>query len=405
MRSFLYDKGVEYSYEQLLADVSSARSYFPLYRYDNVYDFFKNFVIALVGVHDLILLDADINPSELEDLDKTQINVSTEIVASGIHSMREMVERIQNSKSRITIFTSGTTGQPKKVVHTVQTLTRNTRVNERHTNDVWGFCYNPTHMAGLQVFFQAFENCNKLVNIFNSMRDDVYDAIEKNQITHLSATPTFYRLLLPVQKPFDCVQRVTFGGEKSDGKLYDSITRIFPKAKVTNIYASTEAGSLFAARGEFFLIPKELKDKFKVEEGELLIHKSLLGYSESFRFKDDFYCSGDLIEWVNEEDGLFKFVSRKNSMINVGGYKVNPEEVESVIKMMDGVQEVLVWGKMNSILGNVLCADVKLEAGKKLTEFDIRQYLKDKLQDFKIPRRIKFVDVIELTRTGKLKRK
>ncbi|MBF1591671.1 MAG: long-chain fatty acid--CoA ligase, partial [Prevotella shahii] len=114
--------------------------------------------------------------------------------------------------------------------------------------------------------------------------------------------------------------------------------------------------------------------------------------------------SGDLIEWVDESVGLFKFKSRKNELINVGGYKVNPSEVEEVLNCVKGIQQSLVYGKPNSLLGNVLCAEVKLEDKSTLTELDIRQTLKDKLQDFKIPRRIKFVDNFSLTRTGKLKR-
>ena len=122
------------------------------------------------------------------------------------------------------------------------------------------------------------------------------------------------------------------------------------------------------------------------------------------KFTDDFYHSGDLIEWVDKESGLFRFKSRKNELINVGGYKVNPGEVEDAIMALEGVRQVLVYGKANSILGNVLCADVQLEEGFTLTEFDIKKHLASQLQDFKIPRRIKFVEEMSLTRTGKLKR-
>ena len=121
-------------------------------------------------------------------------------------------------------------------------------------------------------------------------------------------------------------------------------------------------------------------------------------------FSGDFYHSGDLIEWVDKEAGLFRFKSRKNELINVGGYKVNPGEVEDTILTMDGIQNAYVYGKASSILGNVLCADVQLEKDSDLTELDIKNYLNSQLQDFKIPRRIKFVETTELTRTGKLKR-
>lgn len=170
------------------------------------------------------------------------------------------------------------------------------------------------------------------------------------------------------------------------------------------MYASTEAGSLFAAKGDAFQLPEKLRNKFKIVDDELLIHRSLLGQSDNFRFEDDYYHSGDLIEWVDEEKGLFRFKSRKNELINVGGYKVNPEETERAILNIEGVLQALVYGKANSILGNVLCAEVKIEEGSELTELGIRNILKEQLQDFKIPRRIKFVNTFSLTRTGKIKR-
>lgn len=101
---------------------------------------------------------------------------------------------------------------------------------------------------------------------------------------------------------------------------------------------------------------------------------------------------------------MFRFVNRKNGLINVGGYKVNPEEVENKILEIGDVLQTIVYGRPNSILGNVLCAEIKLVPHSTLTEVDIRCYLKDKIQDFKIPRRIKFVDTFSLTRTGKIKR-
>ena len=278
------------------------------------------------------------------------------------------------------------------------------RRGDKYRDSIWAFAYNPTHMAGLQVFFQAFGNGNTIVNVFNSSRDEVFAAIDAQGITHISATPTFYRLLLPCDHVCPTMRRVTLGGEKSDRQLYDSIGCIFPNAKINNVYASTEAGSLFAARGDAFRIPPELKDKFKVVDGELLIHRSLLGYSENFVFTDDFYSSGDLVEWVDETAGLFRFKSRRNELINVGGYKVNPNEVEKEITAVAGVLQAVVYGKVNSVLGNVLCAEVVKAQDCAITETDLRRYLAGRLQDFKIPRRIKFVDKLSLTRTGKLKR-
>jgi len=400
---FLHDNKA-YSYDDLLQAISGSGSYIPLFRSKELFPYFANLIKALAAGMPLTLIDSDINASEIDGISESDINAVKTFEPKEYACMDEVVAALQQSKSEVTIFTSGTTGQPKKVVHSISTLTRAVRLGERYQGQIWAYAYNPTHMAGLQVFFQAFENQNTLVNVFGKSREIVYEQIADKQITHISATPTFYRLLLPVVKSYGSVVRVTLGGEKSDQHLYDAIHQIFPYAKINNVYASTEAGSLFAAKGDCFQIPEAIKDKFNVVDDELLIHRSLLGSSESFTFTDDYYHSGDLIEWVDEAAGLFRFKSRKNELINVGGYKVNPGEVEEAIMDIDGVRQAMVYGKANSILGNVLCADVVLEPGVKLKELDIKKVLNTQLQDFKVPRRIKFVEEISLTRTGKMKR-
>lgn len=403
MSMFLLYGERSYSYRDLL-DIICQDDYVPYLKTSDLFEYFANLIKALCNDLPLVLLDSDVNASEVFGVDEKDINQKCRKKIRRFTSMDDVVKALCNSISEITLFTSGTTGQPKKVIHTVQTLIRSVRLGEKYAGQVWAYAYNPTHMAGLQVFFQAFLNQNTLINVFNKGRSEVYRAIEDYSVTHISATPTFYRLLLPYEKAYLSVQRVTLGGEKSDAHLYEVIHSIFPLAKINNVYASTEAGSLFAAKGDCFQIPASLRNKFKVVDDELLIHCSLLGRSESFRLDGEFYHSGDLIEWVSFSEGTFRFKSRKNELINVGGYKVNPGEVETVINSLDGVRQSLVYGKPNSVLGNVLCAEVQLEEDSHFTELAIRQLLKGKLQDFKIPRRIKFVETFTLTRTGKLKR-
>lgn len=404
MGVFLIDNERLYTYSDLLESLNSSSQYYPLYKTTCIYSYFVNLIQAIAANKGLVLLDSDLNPSEIDGVDEALVNVAEHVQHPAYSCMEDVVAALQQSTSEITIFTSGTTGQPKKVIHTVSTLTRSVRIGDKYQGQIWAYAYNPTHMAGLQVFFQAFENLNTLINVFNKQRCEVYELISKYHVTHISATPTFYRLLLPYEIAYDSVVRVTLGGEKSDQHLYDNIVKIFPSAKINNVYASTEAGSLFAAKGDCFQIPEKIRDKFAVVDDELLIHKSLLGRSDSFKFEGDYYHSGDLIEWVDKEQGLFRFKSRKNELINVGGYKVNPGEVEIVLLSIEGVKQVLVYGKANSVLGNVLCADIQLEEGVTLSNIDIKKALASQLQDFKIPRRIRFVEAFELTRTGKLKR-
>lgn len=404
MAVFLHSAGKTYTYEELVDDINQSTTYCPYFQSKDLYAYFANLIKALVTNNPVVLIDADSSPADMPFLDFTLVNNPQEIGASSFKDMSELIEALSQSTSEITIFTSGTTGQPKRVVHSVATLARNVRKGEQYKEHVWAYAYNPTHMAGTQVFFQALMNQSTMVNVFGEPRERVYQQIERYGITHISATPTFYRMLMPFEKAYPSVKRVTLGGEKSDKQLYEHICQIFPNAKVNNVYASTEAGSLFAAKDDCFQIPANIRDKFRVENDELLIHKSLLGQSDSFAFDGEYYHSGDLIEWVNETEGLFRFKSRKNELINVGGYKVNPGEVEDAINAIEGVQQSLVYGRANSILGNIVVAEVKLVEGAALTDLEIRKVLAGQLQDFKVPRKIQIVNELSMTRTGKLKR-
>ncbi|MDD2493586.1 MAG: fatty acid--CoA ligase family protein [Tissierellia bacterium] len=398
---FLVDQNKSYTYNNLLDDVNKETFYYPYFRTYNIYSFFKNFIIALTRNLPIVLIDEDIKSSQLS-IDETLINQTKEISSASFESIYSLIDNVFNSNSDIIIYTSGTTGQPKKVVHKLSSLARSVRNGDRYNNQVWGFAYNPTHMAGTQVFLQAFRNKNTLINIFKLSRKDIYDAIKNYQITHISATSTYYRLLLPFENKFPSITRVTFGGEKSDVKLHQTIASIFPNAKINNIYASTEAGTIFASKGEYFYIPNNIKEKVKIKDDEILLHKSLLGKTDNIKVDEDFYHTGDLIEWLDEEKYLFKFNGRKNELINVGGYKVNPSEVEDALSTIPQIKQSVVYGKSNSVLGTILCADIVLI--NPIPENEIRMELNKMLQNYKIPRRFKFVEKLELTRTGKAKR-
>lgn len=404
MAVFLHSADKSYTYEDLVVLINQSNTYYPYYQTKDLYAFFVNLTKAIVTNSPVVLIDADSSQTDMPYLDFEQVNKPKEVAVCAFEDIDKLIETFAQSTSMITIFTSGTTGQPKCVTHTLATLARAVRRGENYDKHIWAYAYNPTHMAGLQVFFQALENKSTLVDVFAQPRDVVYEKIERYGITHISATPTFYRMLMPFEKAYPTVLRVTLGGEKSDKQLHEHICQIFPNAKVNNVYASTEAGSLFAAKGDCFQLPADIRDMFRVEDDELLIHKSLLGQSDSFTYDGDFYHSGDLIEWINEAEGLFRFKSRKNELINVGGYKVNPGEVEEAINAIDGVQQSLVYGRSNSVLGNIVVAEVVLVNGSGLNGIDIRRALADKLQDFKIPRKVQIVESLSMTRTGKLKR-
>lgn len=399
---FWVDHDYKKTYHDLINDLNEINIQRKYIRESVPYKTFLYIIHSLVNDYPIVLLDSDFSDEEitkngfsLKDLEDKQ-NIHSNIIST----FDEILKSFNNIKNwHIALLTSGTTGIPKKIDHNFYSITKAVKISDTHKDDVWGFAYNPTHMAGIQVFFQALLNFNTMVYLFGEDPKTISELIIKYNISHISATPTFYRLM-PTNKNFPCVCQISSGGEKLTAELKGKLVTLFPNARIKNIYASTEAGSLFASEGEDFYIPSRYKDRIRIKDNEILIHQSLLGDSDNLVLEDNWYHSGDLVQVTAIEPRLaFRFVSRKNEMINVGGYKVNPEEVEEELLKNQKITAVRVYGKPNPVLGNILCADI---VAHDISERDIRRALN--LQNFKIPRIIYFRDTIDTTRTGKVKR-
>ena len=396
----------EIYWTNLIEELNQINHYNPFCKSKDYYSIFCHIIISLLLGEEIILLDSDFSEEELikltgysnfESFNKPINRNKLEVIQSKTH----LLNCIDQSKSewKITLFTSGTTGIPKKVTHNFETMSR--FVKKSTTINIWGFAYNPTHIAGLQVFFQAFLNGNPIIRLFGLSQQEILKEIKEYGITHISATPTFFRLLLPIEGVYPSITRITSGGEKFNIKIIDQLKTVFPNAKITNVYASTEAGTLFAAEDDLFTIKHEMKLLVKIENSELFIHQSLIGVTGLKN--SQWYATGDLVDIIESNPLKFRFQSRKNEMINVGGYKVNPHEVEDVIRNIPEVSDVRVFAKANSVLGNIICCEI-VKINSELNEANIRLFLQSKLQEFKIPRMIRFVDQLATTRTGKIKR-
>jgi acyl-coenzyme A synthetase/AMP-(fatty) acid ligase len=401
-------RGVSKRYNDLIDDLNKKSVVKKFILFSNPYEVFLEIICGILVGDEFVLLDANLSDNEIGNYNIQKDLLEKEIYDfnidkfSGIDDLFERITKIDNHW-KLGFYTSGTTGKPKKVYHSLSSITRNVKMGERFKNNIWAFCYNPTHFAGIQVFFQAFFNRNSMIYIFNLEGQRACDSINKNQITNISATPTFYRSIIPyISTPQRSVTRVTLGGEMFDPQLIPLINEKFPNAKISNIYASTEAGSIFVSHGDTFAIPEQYREYISISnEGELLIHKSLLGESKEFISNDDWFFTGDIIEFLNKNE--FRFISRKTEFINVGGYKVNPNEIEIEIKKIEGVQDVCVFGRHNRITGNILIADIikNIPISDKEFETIIQKQIMRKLQPWKIPRVINFVDNVKTTRTGK----
>lgn len=406
MKVFMIDllRGHVISYTELINQINSI----ALKKYicfKDPKDVFLHLAKAMVLGREVVLLDGDwsINELQYQGLSHSEIEdvypIDTHIV-----DVEDLYRKLDINKENwsVSLFTSGTTGKPKKVRHGFTSASKAVRQGPKHAEDIWLFTYNPTHFAGLQVFLQAFMNRNTMVICNDPGKYNIDFLLRDHNITHVSATPSFYRFILPTLKgEYASVKSITLGGEKMDEKLKELLLKNFPSAKITNVYASTEAGSLLSSDGTCFHIGEGMADKIKIENGELWVHRSITG-EFSLDDGDRWYKTGDIVEYV---DGNIKFLQRESDSINVGGYMVNPAEVEEEILNIDNIIDVLVYGVENKLLGKILAADVVLGAREENINRKIFACLSSKLQKWKIPRIINIKDTIEKTNTGKKVRK
>ena len=312
-------------------------------------------------------------------LNNTDSNIDFEIL--------DFIKKIEG-KEDIVFTTSGTTGKPKKIIHNYKTLIKNIKIKEELKDSVWALTYDYTKMAGSQVILQSYLNKSKIVNLFEKSYNETIHLIKKYNVTHISATPTFYRLL--TNNIFEKIKQTTIGGEPVDINLINSLKKMFPNAKITNIYASTEFGTLFSSNDYCFEISEKIKQFVKIINETIFIKKN-----------NEWIDTGDKIEWL--ESNKFKIIGRELSMINVGGVKVNPIKIESAINGLYYVLNSYVYGKNNSIMGTVVIADIVLK--KNVDKNTIKKDLEKNLNKYEIPLKINIVDHIDLNSTGKIIRK
>jgi acyl-coenzyme A synthetase/AMP-(fatty) acid ligase len=405
-RAFLIDRSgaTALTYDELLAQLAVAE-HAPVLRPASTVEALVGVLTALVRGAPLRLVDADFSAGEIQalSLDAVRLAERAPLPSKAPSSLAEAQAAAHHAQGfTLELYTSGSTGLPKLVRHRLESLTRTLRTGPRHADDVWALAYNPTHIAGIQVLLQAFFNGNTVVDIFSLSRAEVHARLAAHGVTHLSATPTFYRLLLPAEAPLPALRSLTLGGERSDPDLLARLQSAFPGARLHNLYASTEAGTLLVADGELFGIHSAVEGKVKIEDGQLLVAHDLLAQFEGREIKGDWYATGDRVEVVSESPLRFRILGRTGDFINVGGAKVDPTEVEDILRLYPGITEVRVFGRSNSVVGTLLSAEYT--ASVILPESEIRSFLASRLQPHKIPRLIKRVELLAKTRSGKLSR-
>jgi long-chain acyl-CoA synthetase len=298
----------------------------------------------------------------------------------------------------LVLFTSGTSGEPKAIVHDFTKLIEKYKVKRPAYRTI---AFLPLdHMGGLNTLLHTLYNGGCIIVPQNRKPDYICQLIETYEIELLPTTPSFLNLLLvsKVYQNYDLssLKIISYGTEPMLQSTLDKLKEVFPNVRLQQTYGLSELGVLRSkSKDDTSLWVKIGGEGFetRVRDGllEIKADSAMVGYinAPSPFTEDGWFMTGDRVEVDGE---YFRILGRESDIINVGGEKVFPSEIENVIQSFDNIADVLVYGEKNDILGNIVCAKIKLVNNEDEDSFKLRlrKYCKTKLQSFKIPMKIQF---------------
>jgi len=374
-----------------------------------------SYVIETAGVDRVV---TDRAPNDLPPL-------GVGMVSCGRSIHRIPIRRVWDQDTEWILFTSGTTGPPKMVVHTLATLTGAiARCGELAGSVVWATFYDIRRYGGLQILLRALLGGGSLVlSAAAEAPADFMSRAGKRAATHVTGTPSHWRrALMSGAVRFLSLTYARLSGEIADQGVIDQLQGAFPHARVAHAFASTEAGVAFEVtdgRAGFpaaLLSPNDSGVSITIEDDTLRIRSArtalrYLGRAEPLLDPDGFVDTGDVVERRSDR---YYFVGRRGGIINVGGLKIHPEEVEAVINRHPRVRMSLVTARRNPITGAVVAADVVLTNSEvdraepsmvESTRSEIIATCRRSLPAYKVPASIRIVPSLEVGPSGKLGRR
>ena len=331
-------------------------------------------------------------------------------------SSHEMIKTLkQNQNSGLILFSSGSTGKPKAMIHNLDNLINSYKDKKAKSMNMLVFLMFD-HIGGLNTLFNAL--CMGACLIIPKNRDakNICELIEKYKIMVLPSSPTFLNLILisGEKKNYDLssLRMITYGTEAMPESLLLKLKESFPKVKFLQTFGTSETGiSTTSSKSSDSLYMKieDSNQEYKIVDNELWLRSKtqVLGYlnasMDSFT-SDGWFKTGDLVEEL--QDGYLKIIGRSKEVINVGGQKVLPAEVESVILSMEEIDDCMVYGEQNVITGQTVVCDVVLNKECENIKKLLRLFCKDKLDAFKIPTKVNIVENTNFSdRFKKIRRK
>lgn len=325
------------------------------------------------------------------------------------------------------LFTSGTTGNPKMVVHTLNSLAGHLTapVPVKASAPVWCSFYDIRRYGGLQIMLRALVGGGSLVLADPAETPAGFLArAARAGASHFLGTPSHWRRALMTEARHAISPAyVRLSGEVADQVILDRLAAAYPSATIVHAFASTEAGLAFEVSDRKAGFPASLIDHaaiadIRIVDGALQIRSprnasgTLRGSLNPLTNASGFVDTGDSVEW---RDGRYHIAGRQDGIVNVGGQKVHPEEVEAVLNEHPDVQMSLVRARTNPITGAIVVADIvrrgdgygaalpDMPAGKGI-EDDIRAFCRRRLPPHKVPSSVRCVPSLAFTPAGKLVR-
>lgn len=307
---------------------------------------------------------------------------------------------IERNSPGLVLFTSGSSGIPKAALHDFSKLLIKFKEKRKALRTINFLLFD--HWGGLNTLFHILSNGGSVIILKNRTPTHVCELIEKYKVELLPASPTFLNMLV-LSRAYEksnmgSLKIISYGTEPMPESLLNHLNRLFPDVKLQQTYGLIELGVMRSKsenNGSLWVKLGGEGFQARVVDGILQIKSdsAMIGYlnAKSPFTHDGWFITGDSVEMKNE---YFKILGRKSEIINVGGEKVFPQEIENVILEIPDVIDVIVYGEDNRITGKIVCAKVSYKGNEDKLEIIriIKTHCRVKLQSFKVPVKIVFSD-------------
>ncbi|TET95309.1 MAG: long-chain fatty acid--CoA ligase [Candidatus Zixiibacteriota bacterium] len=326
---------------------------------------------------------------------------NVDIVKLSNKADHEFYKRLrQEGRPGLVLFSSGSTGKSKAAVHDLSKLLKKFHTRRHNLRTLTFLLLD--HIGGIDTLLYSLSNGSCVITIEDRSPDAVCEAIEKFNVEVLPVTPTFLNFLLLSEAyerhDLSSLKYITYGTEVMPEVTLKKCAEIFPNVTILQKYGTTEVGTLRSkSKSSDSLWVRIGGEGFQTRIVDGILHikaeSAMLGYLNApSPFTDDgWFVTGDS---VIQEGQYLQILGRKSEIINVGGEKVYPAEVENVIQEMEGIAEVTVYGEKNPIVGNIVCARVRVlrnEDPKQLVA-RIKKHCRERLESYKVPVKVAIVE-------------